>query len=253
MSGIIFEHKADFRKYVFATDIPARHIYGKGGILTVTLAEKVYAALRHDIIRGALHGGQPLRMADLSARYDMGFSPLREALNRLQAERLVSAIALRGFTVAPLSLVEMEDAIRQRIVIEGQALRAAIDRGGDDWAKDIVATLYALKVQAARQGHADDIWELEARHHAFHRALLSACGSGWLMEFFERLYAATERYRIPILLARTETHARDIQAEHSALAEAALARDGDLAVALLAGHYQRTASAIAARMQAEPA
>ena len=51
--------------------------------------------------------GSPLRLADLSARYDMGFSPLREALNRLQAERLVIAEALRGFRVAPLSLDEM--------------------------------------------------------------------------------------------------------------------------------------------------
>ncbi len=218
-----------------------------------TLAEKAYGALRHDIIRGTFSAGQPLRMADLSARYDMGFSPLREALNRLQAERLVDAVALRGFTVAPLSLAEMEDAIQQRILIESQALRAAIRLGGDDWASGVVAALYALTLQVARQDGAADIWELEARHHAFHRALLAACGSPWLLEFFERLYAATERYRIPILLARSTDRGRDIQAEHSALAEATLARDGDLAVALLAGHYQRTAKAISARMQDVPA
>lgn len=218
-----------------------------------TLAEKAYGALRHDIIRGTFAAGQPLRMADLSARYDMGFSPLREALNRLQAERLVDAVALRGFTVAPLSLAEMEDAIRQRILIEAQALRAAIRLGGDDWAKGIVAALYALTLQVGRQDADSDIWELEARHHAFHRALLAACGSPWLLEFFERLYAATERYRIPILLAHRTDSARDIQAEHTALAEAALARDADLAAALLAGHYQRTAKAIAAQMQAKAA
>lgn len=218
-----------------------------------TLAEKAYGALRHDIIRGTFAAGQPLRMADLSARYDMGFSPLREALNRLQAERLVDAVALRGFTVAPLSLAEMEDAIRQRILIESQALRAAIQAGDDDWAKGIVAALYALTLQVGRQDLDPDIWELEARHHAFHRSLLAACGSPWLLEFFERLYAATERYRIPILLARRGDDARDIQAEHTALAEATLARDGDLAAALLAGHYQRTAKTIAARMPARAA
>jgi DNA-binding GntR family transcriptional regulator len=38
-----------------------------------------------------------LRLAELSERYGMGFSPLREALNRLQAERLVTAESLRGF------------------------------------------------------------------------------------------------------------------------------------------------------------
>ncbi|MEH7830090.1 FCD domain-containing protein [Gemmobacter denitrificans] len=214
----------------------------------MTLAEKAYAALRHDIIRGELPPGKPLRMADLSTRYDMGFSPLREALNRLQAERLVEAVALRGFTVAPLSLAEMEDALRLRILIESEALRSAILLGGDDWASGIVAALYALKLQVDRRSEGGDVWELETRHHAFHRALLVACGSVWMLEFFERLYTATERYRIPILLDQGAESGRDIHAEHAAIAEAVLARRADDAVALLAAHYTQTAQAIAAKM-----
>ena len=101
--------------------------------LTMTLAEKAYEGLRHDIVTGALKPGQPLRMAQLSARYDMGFSPLREALNRLQAERLVTSVALKGFTVAPLSMAEMWDATNTRILIEGRALRLSIEAGGDEW------------------------------------------------------------------------------------------------------------------------
>ena len=216
----------------------------------MTLSEKAYAALRQDIIRGVLTSGSPLRMAELSSRYDMGFSPLREALNRLQSERLVVAEALRGFKVAPLSLAEMQDAIASRILIEGDALRAAIRNGDDAWAAAIVAALYALKLQVARSGAEADIWELEARHYAFHRALLAACGSPWRLEFFDRLYAATERYRIPILLNPSRPTGRDIQAEHSALAEATLARDADAAVALLTAHYQRSAELIAQTMQA---
>ena len=217
----------------------------------MTLSEKAYNALRQDIIRGALEQGRPLRMAELSARYDMGFSPLREALNRLQSERLVVAEALRGFKVAPLSQAEMRDAIDTRILVETAALRAAIAQGGDDWAAGIVATLYALKLQVDRRDTEADIWELEARHYAFHRALLAACGSPWKLEFFDRLYAATERYRIPILLNRAGGQGRDIQGEHAALAEATLARDADLATDLLRQHYQRSAEIIGRSMQAE--
>ena len=83
----------------------------------MTLAEKAYVDLRHDIIRGVLAPGRPLRLADLSERYGMGFSPLREALNRLQAERLVTAESLRGFRVAPLSLDELHDTVSLRILI----------------------------------------------------------------------------------------------------------------------------------------
>ena len=92
----------------------------------MTLAEKAYQYIRRDIVRGGLAPGQPLRMAPMSERYQMGFSPLREALTRLQSERLVVSVALRGFSVAPLSMNEMWDAINTRIHIETEALRLAI-------------------------------------------------------------------------------------------------------------------------------
>jgi len=217
----------------------------------MTLAEKAYEALRHDIIRGELAPNRPLRLANLSQRYGMGFSPLREAMNRLQAERLVTAESLRGFRVAPLSLPELHDAIALRILIEIEALKASIQGGDDAWAAGIVSALYALNLQAARTGAEADIWALETRHHTFHRALLSACSSPWTLEFFERLYAATERYRIPVLLAAGQPEGRDVQAEHSALAEATLNRDAASASSLLEEHYRRTAESLSAAISAE--
>lgn len=211
----------------------------------MTLAEQAYNDLRHDIIRGELIPASPLRLADLSQRYGMGFSPLREALNRLQAERLVTAESLRGFRVAPLSLDELQDVTSVRILIETEALRASIRLGDDDWAAGIVSSLYALTVQAKRTGPDADIWVLEARHHSFHRALLVACNSPWLLDSFERLYAAAERYRIPVLVAAAQPSGRDVQAEHSQLAEAALDRDADRATVLLREHYLETATHLA--------
>lgn len=222
------------------------------GAEPMTLAEKAYDALRRDIVSGALKPGAPLRMAQLSDRYGMGFSPLREALNRLQAERLVTSVALKGFSVAPLSMAEMWDATNTRILIESRALRLSIEQGGDEWEAGIVGALHALLLQAARgTASEEDARALEARHHAFHHALLSACGSGWLMDFFQRLYVESERYRHPMLAPRPGEPARDVQAEHEALAKATLARDADLACALLADHYRRTAQRVE-RMMTRP-
>lgn len=217
----------------------------------MTLSEKAYDSLRRDIVSGALKPGAPLRMAQLSERYAMGFSPLREALNRLQAERLVTSVALKGFSVAPLSMDEMWDATNTRILIETRALRLSIEQGGDEWEAGIVAALHALLLQAGRgTASAEDARALETRHHAFHKALLAACGSGWLMEFFQRLYLESERYRHPMLAPRAGEPARDVQAEHEALAKATLARNGDLAAALLADHYRRTAERLQSLMDA---
>ncbi|MCB1411158.1 MAG: FCD domain-containing protein [Rhodobacteraceae bacterium] len=219
----------------------------------MTLAEKAYLGLRHDIVHGAFAPGSPLRLADLAERYGMGFSPLREALNRLGAERLVTSETLRGFRVAPLSLAEFEDALATRLLIEAEALRLSMIKGGDDWAAGVVAALYALQLQADRKGTGADLWELEARHHAFHLALLAACGSEWMLEIFERLHHATQRYRVPVLLASTGPGTRDIQAEHKALADAALARDEATALPLLRAHYLRSADTIRETLASAPA
>lgn len=215
----------------------------------MTLAEKAYQSLRNDIVRGAIPPGSALKMADLSARYDMGFSPLREALSRLQGERLVTAESLRGFKVSDLSLAEFEDALQTRLLIETEALRLSMRHGDDTWAAQVVAATYALRLQAERQPQEGDIWELEARHHAFHRSLLAACKSRWMLDFIEQLYLATDRYRLPILMGGTGRSGRDLVAEHAALAEATLSREADRAVRLLRDHYEATAQTIRARLR----
>lgn len=213
----------------------------------MTLADTAYSALRRDIITGALAPGLPLRMAMLCERYGMGMSPLREALNRLQAERLVDAISLKGFRVAPLSLAELADTTQARILIETEALRLSIAKGGDAWETGIVGALHALSLQSQRGEGAGEA--LEQRHHAFHLALIAACDSRWLLGFFEKLYAESERYRTQSLTAQRAAHGRDIDAEHRAMAEATLARDSDRAVALLAEHYRRTEDFVVAHFQ----
>jgi GntR family transcriptional regulator, carbon starvation induced regulator len=216
----------------------------RGG--TMTLAEKAYLALRHDIVRGTWTPKQPLKMSALSKCYDMGFSPLREALSRLQSDGLVTLAPLRGFTVAPLSLDEMWDTINLRILIEIEAFRLSIRNGNDEWEAGVVASLHALTLQSQRASSDDDdaLWELERRHHVFHRQLISACDSPRMIDYFERLYVDTERYRIPLLLIGGGKTKRNIQAEHSRIAEAAIARKTEAACKLLAEHYRLTAETI---------
>ena len=54
-----------------------------------TASADAFTLLRADIISGALQAGSRLRFIELQARYGIGTSPLREALSRLAADRLV--------------------------------------------------------------------------------------------------------------------------------------------------------------------
>jgi DNA-binding GntR family transcriptional regulator len=248
----IFDSNRDFRKYRFARRLEFVHV----GVMlakTPTLADRAFEELRHDIVSGVFGPRQPLRLVELKARYGMGFSPLREALNRLAAGRFVVSEPNCGFKVASLSLDEMWDATRTRILIETEALSLAIRKGDDAWETGIVGALYALNRQAERphDPHADGaevLRMLEARHYAFHRALVAACGSKWLLDIFQTLYLETARYRAPALASARDEADRDIRAEHGALADAALARDVNGACALLAAHYTRTAASVEASM-----
>jgi len=215
-----------------------------------TLAEQAYRALKRDIMSGALNPGLALRLEFLKQRYQLSFTPLREALNRLQSERLVDSEALKGFRVAPLSLKEMRDSMSARILIDCEALSRSIDQASDDWETAIVAALHALELATRRQ-HAngtsfDAYYELvESRHLALHRALIAACDSRWLMDFSTTLYMQTERYRRPMLVNLFKTLAvRDVSQEHREIVDAALARDHKAATALLAAHYNKTAQLI---------
>jgi len=65
-----------------------------------TLASSVYDRLRGDILSGSLPPGEKLRTEALRSRYEVGNSPIREALNRLSADGLVTREDQKGFRVA---------------------------------------------------------------------------------------------------------------------------------------------------------
>jgi GntR family transcriptional regulator, carbon starvation induced regulator len=217
----------------------------------VTLTEEAYRRLRHDIVSGGFPAGGPLRLEALKERYGLGFSPLREALNRLHAERLVVSSALRGFRVAEVSVEEMWDAIEARVLIDGEALRRSIARGDDAWEGSIVAAFHALSRCANRlaalhrEPTEEEADELEERHRDFHVSLIAQCGSRWLSDFSRQLYAQTERYRRPMLQAGDAAHTpRDIETEHRAIMEATIARDAAAAGSLLEQHHRKTGELI---------
>ena len=216
---------------------------------SLTLAEQAYRAIKKDIVSGALTAGQALRLEFLKQRYQLSFSPLREALNRLHSEKLVESEALKGFRVASLSLKEMHDSISARILIECEALERAIARGDDQWETHIVASLHNLALVTRRhagpEGPEDHYDAIEARHLALHQALIAACDSRWLLDFSMTLYVQTERYRRPMLVNLFKSlPPRDVSQEHRDLVDATLSRDAARATALLTEHYRKTADLI---------
>ena len=121
---------------------------------------------RFIIASGKTSFGDALRPArrfapiELRARYDVGISPLREALTRLASERLVTSVGQRGFRVAPLTAYDVEDTMTTRIVIEREALARSIENGDIAWETAVVAAFHALSRNPIpeRAGSGDRNW-----------------------------------------------------------------------------------------------
>jgi DNA-binding GntR family transcriptional regulator len=206
-----------------------------------TLTSAVLERLRSDILSTKLVPGQKLHIAGLAKQFSVSLAAVREALSRLVADGLVQASDQRGFRVSPVSPADLEDVTRTRIDIEGLALRRSIERGDQAWLDSVEQAFVALSAVPYR--HPDDhtnhneVWI--ARHRVFHRALVNACGSQWLLGFRDVLHEQSERYRRLSIRRETGT-IRDVETEHAAIVQAVLRRDTDAAVAALTEHFLTT-------------
>jgi DNA-binding GntR family transcriptional regulator len=213
----------------------------EGGSGPRTLTSAVLERLRADILSTKLVPGQKLHIAGLAKQFAVSLAAVREALSRLVADGLVQASDQRGFRVSPVSPADLEDVTRTRVDIEGLALRRSIERGDQAWLASVETAFAALG--AVPQRLPDHPADLNAvwldRHRIFHRTLVNACGSPWLLGFRDILHEQSERYR-SLSVRRESGKIRDVDAEHAAIVRAVIRRDADAAVAALSQHFLTT-------------
>lgn len=218
----------------------------------LTLTEQAYRALRRDIIAGHRGPGERLRIERLSRLYEVGPTPLREALQRLVADGLVIATGNRGFTVSPLEAAEFEDLNTARTVIEREAIRLSIENGDVTWESTVVGAAWRqAKLDASlKTDERCPLSAWEAANREFHLATVAACGSRWLLHVRQLLHDRCERYRLASV--GLKRYDRDLETEHREIAEAVLARNAERAGQLVAEHFHRTAELLLEELRAAP-
>lgn len=218
-----------------------------------TMAETAYRKLRHDIVAGRLGAGSKLKLEGLASTYEVGMSPLREALTRLVGDLLVVSEGQRGFWVAPLSLDELDDISRVRALIETEALNLAIRNGDATWEAAVRQAFEALTEIESRLPQTTDmlhptvVEEWERCNRVFHAALVSASGSPMLIRLREQLYQQSERYRRVSL--NVSRRWRNVHDEHAAIFDATMQRNALKAARMTELHMARTAEEVRRAMQ----
>lgn len=204
-----------------------------------SLTHNVYQQLRTKLLNGTLRPGEKLKISNLCETMSVNLSAVREALARLTSEGLVVAEPQRGFRVAPITTDELVHLTETRIQIESLCVTKAIELGNLDWETAIVASLHRLLHTPRYDELGKNIAQAWASAHSdFHAALVSACDNVWLLRVREMLVAHSDRYRW--LSVATSGRKRDLDKEHSKIADAVLARDPALSVKLLTAHMRLT-------------
>jgi DNA-binding GntR family transcriptional regulator len=216
---------------------------------------QLYDQLRGDILSCVIPPDAPLRLPALSARYSVSQTPLRDALHRLVMDRLVVPEHNKGFHVAGLSRHDLIDLETSRDAVAGAMFVYGVQIGNDAWEAGVVGTYYHLSQTDVPSvlHEVDELALWTTRHGAFHTALLAASTSVWMHQFAVQLDAQLSRYQRFIQrglhqLAVTHPDLAEKAAAafkatmaidpHTALYDAALARDPVAAKAAFTAHSQ---------------
>lgn len=210
-----------------------------------TRTNEVYQILRRDLLNGRIAPGERLKLVELSRRYELSQSVVREALARLAEKSLVIATPQRGFRVRDLSVQDMQALTETRVEIESVTLRLAMQRGDIQWETGVLASHHVLEntPMTLKNGQFNEDWP--ARHHAFHQAMLSGCANPQLERICAELRDCAELYRRWCWALNGESD-RDVATEHRLLKELTLARETHTALALLRTHIERAPSRLVA-------
>lgn len=211
-----------------------------------SLTASVANALQRDLVTARYMPGQKLPIVQLAKHYGVSPGAVREALSRLISEGLVEFNEQRGFRAAPVSPAALRDIALTRVMIDAHAIREAVRLGDVEWEADVLAIHHRLVNCPPRDpGNTNLIRdEWHRLHRIFHRTLITACGSDWLLRFHDLLYDQAIRYRLLAGNYRLDER-RDVEGEHAAIVNAVIARDGDAAAAAIERHYTLTADLLA--------
>ncbi len=200
-----------------------------------SLGELMLLRLRADILSTDLAPGAKLALHHLAKQYDIGVTPLRDALGQLAGDGLVVMESQKGFRVAPVSEEDLRDICDIRLRVELMTLDLAFDRADSDWDRRMKQAHAAFIHIKARVGEDVPITgEWEEAHRKLHMTLLSACSSPTLMRFCCQIHDRIHRYRRIAL--PTKSFMGGISDDHIEISAAAYGRDRDACRALLKRH-----------------
>ncbi len=208
-----------------------------------TLADQVHAALVEAIVTGELAAGARITEVDLARRYNVSRGPLREAIQRLEQQRLVTRTAHVGARVTELSTEVLIEIFLAREALEGMAARLAAERMSDLELAELANMLDAHHEQMEDT----PIYYQRGSDWDFHYRIAKGARNGMIEAFLcGDLYHLIRLYRYQHKLSPGRGHRALV--EHRRIVDALQDRDGDLAEILMRRHIATARAVLGANI-----
>ena len=149
-----------------------------------TQQDETYARLRQWVTVGLFLPGERLKIHAIAEKLGVGVMPVRAALQRLAAEGALVNVPHAGMQVPKLSLVEFDDVLQTRLLLEGEAA----ERGAHRLDAAGVAELLALEQQMREALKVSDAKGYLDANELFHLRLYQAAASPTLLSLIETVW-----------------------------------------------------------------
>jgi DNA-binding GntR family transcriptional regulator len=185
---------------------------------SLTSADRICEELRHSIIFGHHEPGERLNLDELAIRHGTSVTPVREALQMLNQEGLVTIKPHAGFYVTRVTLKELRDMLELREILEVASVERAVVRITDEQIEEL---------ECVHRGYTgDDETSYEryvAENRRFHYLIAQASGNQELAEAVGRLHDRLARFFVFVHTGEEveKRHKRLIEALHTREAEVA--------------------------------
>ena len=204
---------------------------------TISIADQVFEILERDILTGVYARGEVLTETKLSEKLGVRRTPVREALRRMEQERLVVGTS-RGMRVVGLDRRDIDDIYEIRSRVEGLAARRAAERAGEE---ELEQLKHLLDMQEFFTLKEDGTGIIDTDNH-FHEMLYRMSGSLVLHDTLLPLHRKIVKYRQ--VSVGNSIRAKESFEEHRAIYEAVAAHDPDRAEELLLRHIENARTSI---------
>lgn len=149
-------------------------------------SDLVYGELRRRLMAGAFLPGERLREEHIAKELDVSRTPVRQAIERLEADGLVKREGRRGTVVLGWHDRDIDEAFELRLLLEPYAARVAARRATAAQIDELEAINGSMR-EAAVSDAADRVERVQKHNNRFHHALLEAAQSARVRSMVDNL------------------------------------------------------------------